>query len=147
MAKNLVIVESPTKAKTIECFLGKEYTVKASEGHVRDLNKNTLSVDIDNNFEPEYEIPDNKKALVAELRKLSKAADTVWLASDEDREGESISWHLYEVLDLKKKDTKRIVFHEITKSAITNAIENPRDINMVLVNAQQARRVLDRLVG
>lgn len=147
MAKNLVIVESPTKAKTIEGFLGKEYTVKASEGHVRDLNKNTLSVDIDNNFEPEYEIPDNKKALVTELRKLSKAADTVWLASDEDREGESISWHLYEVLDLKKKDTKRIVFHEITKSAITNAIENPREINMGLVNAQQARRVLDRLVG
>ena len=147
MAKNLVIVESPTKAKTIEGFLGKEYTVKASQGHVRDLNKNTLSVDIDNNFEPEYEIPDDKKALVAELRKLSKSADTVWLASDEDREGESISWHLYEVLDLKKKDTKRIVFHEITKSAITNAIENPRDINMGLVNAQQARRVLDRLVG
>ena len=147
MAKNLVIVESPTKAKTIEGFLGKEYTVKASQGHVRDLNKNTLSVDIDNNFEPEYEIPDDKKALVAELRKLSKAAETVWLASDEDREGESISWHLYEVLDLKKKDTKRIVFHEITKSAITNAIENPRNINMGLVNAQQARRVLDRLVG
>ena len=147
MAKNLVIVESPTKAKTIEGFLGKEFTVKASQGHVRDLNKNTLSVDIENNFEPEYEIPDDKKALVAELRKLSKAADTVWLASDEDREGESISWHLYEVLDLKKKDTKRIVFHEITKSAITNAIENPRDINMGLVNAQQARRVLDRLVG
>ena len=147
MAKNLVIVESPTKAKTIEGFLGKEYTVKASQGHVRDLNKNTLSVDIDNNFEPEYEIPDDKKALVAELKKLSKAADTVWLASDEDREGESISWHLYEVLDLKKKDTKRIVFHEITKSAISNAIENPRDINMGLVNAQQARRVLDRLVG
>jgi DNA topoisomerase-1 len=103
MAKNLVIVESPTKAKTIEGFLGKEYTVKASQGHVRDLNKNTLSVDIDKNFEPEYEIPDDKKALVAELRKLSKAADTVWLASDEDREGESISWHLYEVLDLKKR--------------------------------------------
>ena len=147
MAKNLVIVESPTKAKTIEGFLGKEFTVKASQGHVRDLNKNTLSVNIEKNFEPEYEIPDDKKALVAELRKLSKAADTVWLASDEDREGESISWHLYEVLDLKKKDTKRIVFHEITKSAISNAIENPRDINMGLVNAQQARRVLDRLVG
>ena len=147
MTKNLVIVESPTKAKTIEGFLGKDYTVKASQGHVRDLNKNTLSVNIDKNFEPEYEIPDEKKALVAELRKLSKDADTVWLASDEDREGESISWHLYEVLDLKKKNTKRIVFHEITKSAITNAIENPRDINMGLVNAQQARRVLDRLVG
>ena len=147
MAKNLVIVESPAKAKTIEGFLGKEYTVKSSYGHVRDLNKNTLSVDIDNDFEPEYEISDDKKALVAELKKLSKASDTVWLASDEDREGESISWHLYEVLDLKNKDTKRIVFHEITKSAILNAIENPRTINMGLVNAQQARRVLDRLVG
>ena len=147
MAKNLVIVESPAKAKTIEGFLGKEYTVKSSYGHVRDLNKNTLSVDIDKDFEPEYEISDDKRNLVAELRKLSKASDTVWLASDEDREGESISWHLYEVLDLKKKDTKRIVFHEITKSAILNAIENPRSINMGLVNAQQARRVLDRLVG
>jgi len=147
MAKNLVIVESPAKAKTIEGFLGKEYTVKSSYGHVRDLNKNTLSVDIENDFEPEYEISDDKKALVAELRKLSKAADTVWLASDEDREGESISWHLYEALDLKKKDTKRIVFHEITKTAILDAIENPRDIDMDLVAAQQARRVLDRLVG
>ena len=147
MAKNLVIVESPGKVKTIEGFLGKEYTVKSSYGHVRDLNKNTLSVDIENDFEPEYEISDDKKALVAELKKLSKASDTVWLASDEDREGESISWHLYEVLDLKKKDTKRIVFHEITKTAILNAIENPRTINMGLVNAQQARRVLDRLVG
>ena len=147
MAKNLVIVESPAKGKTIEGFLGKDYMVKASQGHVRDLNKNVLSVNIDNDFEPEYEIPDDKKALVAELRKLAKSADTVWLASDEDREGESISWHLYEVLDLKKKDTKRIVFHEITKSAILNAIEHPREINMGLVNAQQARRVLDRLVG
>ena len=147
MAKNLVIVESPAKAKTIEGFLGKEYTVKSSYGHVRDLNKNTLSVDIEKDFEPEYEISDDKRALVAELKKLSKAADTVWLASDEDREGESISWHLYEALDLKKKDTKRIVFHEITKTAILNAIENPRDIDMGLVAAQQARRVLDRLVG
>jgi DNA topoisomerase-1 len=147
MAKNLVIVESPAKAKTIEGFLGKEYTVKSSYGHVRDLNKNTLSVDIEKDFEPEYEISDDKKALVAELRKLSKASDTVWLASDEDREGESISWHLYEALDLKKKDTKRIVFHEITKTAILEAIENPRDIDMGLVAAQQARRVLDRLVG
>jgi len=147
MAKNLVIVESPAKAKTIEGFLGKEYTVKSSYGHVRDLNKNTLSVDIENDFEPQYEISDDKKALVAELRKLSKGADTVWLASDEDREGESISWHLYEALDLKKKDTKRIVFHEITKTAILDAIENPRDIDMGLVAAQQARRVLDRLVG
>ena len=147
MAKNLVIVESPAKAKTIEGFLGKEYTVKSSYGHVRDLNKNSLSVDIENDFEPEYEISDDKKALVAELRNRSKASDTVWLASDEDREGESISWHLYEALDLKKKDTKRIVFHEITKTAILNAIENPRDIDMGLVAAQQARRVLDRLVG
>ena len=147
MAKNLVIVESPAKAKTIEGFLGKEYTVKSSYGHVRDLNKNTLSVNIEKDFEPEYEISDDKRTLVAELKKLSKAADTVWLASDEDREGESISWHLYEALDLKKKDTKRIVFHEITKTAILNAIENPRDIDMGLVAAQQARRVLDRLVG
>lgn len=147
MAKNLVIVESPAKAKTIEGFLGKDYTVKSSYGHVRDLNKNTLSVNIEKDFEPEYEISDDKKALVAELKKLSKASDTVWLASDEDREGESISWHLYEALDLKKKDTKRIVFHEITKTAILDAIENPRDIDMGLVAAQQARRVLDRLVG
>ncbi len=147
MAKNLVIVESPTKGKTIAGFLGKEYTVMATQGHVRDLNKNTLSIDIEKNFDPEYEIPDNRKTIVAELKKLAKSADTVWLASDEDREGESISWHLYEVLDLKKKDTRRIVFHEITKTAIQNAIENPRAINMGLVNAQQARRVLDRLVG
>ena len=147
MTKNLVIVESPAKAKTIEGFLGKEYTVKSSYGHVRDLNKNTLSVNIEKDFEPEYEISDDKKSLVAELKKLSSQAQTIWLASDEDREGESISWHLYEALDLKNKDTKRIVFHEITKTAILNAIENPRDIDMDLVAAQQARRVLDRLVG
>lgn len=147
MTKNLVIVESPAKAKTIEGFLGKEYTVKSSYGHVRDLNKNTLSVNIEKDFEPEYEISDDKKALVAELKKLSNQAQTIWLASDEDREGESISWHLYEALDLKNKDTKRIVFHEITKTAILNAIENPRTIDMDLVAAQQARRVLDRLVG
>ena len=147
MTKNLVIVESPAKAKTIEGFLGKDYTVKSSYGHVRDLNKNTLSVNIEKDFEPEYEISDDKKALVTELKKLSNQAQTIWLASDEDREGESISWHLYEALDLKNKDTKRIVFHEITKSAILNAIENPRDIDMDLVAAQQARRVLDRLVG
>ena len=147
MAKNLVIVESPAKAKTIEGFLGKEYTVKSSYGHVRDLNKNTLSVNIEKNFEPEYEISEDKKALVAELKKLAKSAETVWLASDEDREGESISWHLYETLGLKGKNTKRIVFHEITKTAILNAIENPRAIDMDLVAAQQARRVLDRLVG
>ena len=147
MTKNLVIVESPAKAKTIEGFLGKEYTVKSSYGHVRDLNKNTLSVNIEKDFEPEYEINDDKKTLVAELKKLSHQAETVWLASDEDREGESISWHLYEALDLKNKDTKRIVFHEITKTAILNAIEHPRNIDMDLVAAQQARRVLDRLVG
>ena len=147
MTKNLVIVESPAKAKTIEGFLGKEYTVKSSYGHVRDLNKNTLSVNIEKDFEPEYEISDDKRALVAELKKLSTQAQTIWLASDEDREGESISWHLYEALDLKHKDTKRIVFHEITKTAILNAIEHPRDIDMDLVAAQQARRVLDRLVG
>ena len=147
MTKNLVIVESPAKAKTIEGFLGKEFTVKSSYGHVRDLNKNNLSVNIEKDFEPEYEISDDKKALVAELKKLANQAQTIWLASDEDREGESISWHLYEALDLKKKDTKRIVFHEITKSAILNAIENPRSIDMDLVAAQQARRVLDRLVG
>ena len=147
MAKNLVIVESPAKAKTIEGFLGKEYTVKSSYGHVRDLNKNTLSVNIEKNFEPEYEISEDKKALVAELKKLAKSAETVWLASDEDREGESISSHLYEPLGLKGKNTKRIVFHEITKTAILNAIENPRTIDMDLVAAQQARRVLDRLVG
>ena len=147
MTKNLVIVESPAKAKTIEGFLGKEYTVKSSYGHVRDLNKNNLSVDIEKDFEPEYEISEDKKTLVAELKKLASQAQTIWLASDEDREGESISWHLYEALDLKKKDTKRIVFHEITKTAILNAIEHPRDIDMDLVAAQQARRVLDRLVG
>ncbi len=147
MSKNLVIVESPAKAKTIEGFLGKDYTVKSSYGHVRDLSKNTLSVNIDNGFEPEYEISDDKKALVAELKKLSKSADVIWLASDEDREGESISWHLFEALDLKDKVTKRIVFHEITKTAILNAIDNPRAIDMDLVAAQQARRVLDRLVG
>ena len=147
MTKNLVIVESPAKAKTIEGFLGKEYTVKSSYGHVRDLNKNNLSVNIEKDFEPEYEISDDKKALVAELKKLAGQAQTIWLASDEDREGESISWHLYEALDLKKKDTKRIVFHEITKTAILNAIEHPRGIDMDLVAAQQARRVLDRLVG
>ena len=147
MTKNLVIVESPAKAKTIEGFLGKEYTVKSSYGHVRDLNKNTLGVNVDNDFQPEYEISEDKKALVAELKKLANNADTIWLASDEDREGESISWHLYEALNLKNKDTKRIVFHEITKTAILNAIQTPRTIDMDLVAAQQARRVLDRLVG
>jgi len=147
MAKNLVIVESPAKAKTIEKFLGKDFTVKSSFGHIRDLPGKNISVDIENGFEPDYIIPDDKKKIVAELRKLSKTAETVWLASDEDREGEAISWHLLEALKLKEEKTKRIVFHEITKSAITKAVENPRKINKDLVDAQQARRVLDRLVG
>ena len=147
MTKNLVIVESPAKAKTIEGFLGKEFTVKSSFGHVRDLPKSTIGVNIEKDFDPEYEIPADKKAVVADLRKFSKAAETVWLATDEDREGEAISWHLAESLKLKPENYKRIVFHEITKKAILNAIENPRGINQNLVYAQQARRVLDRLVG
>ncbi len=147
MSKNLVIVESPAKAKTIEGFLGKDYTVKSSFGHIRDLVKKGFGVDIENNFTPTYEVQPDKERIIAELKKLSKSADMVWLASDEDREGEAISWHLYETLGLNKKNTKRIVFHEITKSAILKAIENPREIDINLVNAQQARRVLDRLVG
>ena len=147
MQENLVIVESPAKAKSIEKFLGKEYTVKSSFGHIRDLSKKELGIDISNNFEPHYEIPADKKKVVGELDKLAKSAKTVWLASDEDREGEAIAWHLAQVLGLDPKTTKRIVFHEITKNAILHAVENPRSINMDLVNAQQARRVLDRLVG
>ena len=147
MAKNLVIVESPAKAKTIEKFLGKDFTVKSSFGHIRDLPGKNISVDIENNFEPDYVIPDDKKKVVSELKKLAKDAEMVWLASDEDREGEAISWHLLEALQLNEAKTKRIVFHEITKSAITKAVENPRKINKDLVDAQQARRVLDRLVG
>ena len=147
MSKNLVIVESPAKAKTIEGFLGKDYTVKSSFGHIRDLPGKNLSIDIENDFEPEYVISDDKKKVVAELKKLAKKAETVWLATDEDREGEAISWHLLEALKLKEKETKRIVFHEITKDAINKAISNPRTVNKNLVDAQQARRVLDRLVG
>jgi len=147
MTKNLVIVESPAKAKTIEGFLGKDFTVKSSFGHIRDLVKKGFGVDIENNFTPTYEVQPDKEKVIAELKKLSKGADMVWLASDEDREGEAISWHLYETLNLNKSKTKRIVFHEITKPAIIKAIENPREININLVNAQQARRVLDRLVG
>lgn len=147
MAKNLVIVESPAKAKTIEGFLGKDFLVKSSYGHVRDLVKEGMGVDIDKNFAPKYEVSPDKEKVIAELQKEAKKADTVWLASDEDREGEAISWHLFETLKLDKKNTKRIVFHEITKPAILNAIENPRDIDLNLVNAQQARRILDRLVG
>ncbi|MCX7744592.1 MAG: type I DNA topoisomerase [Flavobacteriales bacterium] len=147
MAKNLVIVESPAKAKTIESYLGKDYLVMSSYGHVRDLSEKGLSVDIENNFTPIYIIPEDKKKIISELKKLSKQAETVWLASDEDREGEAISWHLTQALELDEKKTKRIVFNEITKSAILKAIENPRKIDYNLVNAQQARRVLDRLVG
>ena len=145
--KNLVIVESPAKAKTIEGFLGKEFTVKSSFGHVRGLPNKKLSVDVENNYKPVYEILEGKDSLVKELKKLSKQAEMVWLASDEDREGEAIAWHLFEALKLDKAKTKRIVFHEITKSAIQNAVENPRPINKELVDAQQARRILDRLVG
>ncbi len=147
MGKNLVIVESPAKAKTIEGFLGKDFTVKSSFGHVRDLVKKGYGVDIKKNFRPTYEVPADKERVINELRKLSKSADIVWLASDEDREGEAISWHLFETLGLEKKKTRRIVFHEITKPAIEQAIAHPRDIDINLVNAQQARRVLDRLVG
>ena len=147
MLKNLVIVESPAKAKTIEKFLGKDFKVMSSYGHIRDLRKKDISIDLDNDFTPVYEIPSDKKDLVKELKKAASQAETVWLASDEDREGEAISWHLFEVLGLKKENTKRIVFHEITKDAILHAIENPRDIDINLVDAQQARRVLDRLVG
>lgn len=147
MAKNLLIVESPAKAKTIEGYLGKDFLVKSSFGHIRDLKKDDSAIEIDNNFKQHYEIPADKKSLVSELKKLAKEAETVWLASDEDREGEAISWHLYESLGLKENNTKRIVFHEITKSAILNAIQNPRKIDYNLVYAQQARRVLDRLVG
>jgi DNA topoisomerase-1 len=147
MAKNLLIVESPAKAKTIEGYLGKDFTVKSSYGHIRDLIKSEDAIDIANNFEQKYEVPADKKQVVSDLKKLAKEADMVWLASDEDREGEAISWHLFETLGLKDATTKRIVFHEITKPAIMAAIDNPRKIDYNLVNAQQARRVLDRLVG
>ena len=147
MIENLVIVESPAKAKTIEKFLGNGYTVKSSFGHIRDLEKKDLGVDIEHNFQPKYEISSDKKTIVKELKTLAKEAKTVWLASDEDREGEAIAWHLFEVLKLKPENTKRIVFHEITKDAILHAIQNPRNIDKNLVDAQQARRVLDRLVG
>ena len=150
MLKNLVIVESPAKAKTIGKFLGPDFLVKSSYGHIRDLAKKNFSIDVDDKgdgFEPVYEIPDDKKALVAELKKYAAEAQTVWLASDEDREGEAIAWHLYKVLGLKPENTRRIVFHEITKDAILHAVQNPRDIDLNLVDAQQARRVLDRIVG
>jgi DNA topoisomerase-1 len=147
MAKNLVIVESPAKAKTIEKFLGKDFKVESSFGHIADLPSKELGVDVDNDFEPKYIVDKDKKALVKKLKDLAKKAEVIWLASDEDREGEAISWHLAEELGLDKKKTKRIVFNSVTKAAIQKAIENPREINYNLVNAQQARRVLDRLVG
>ena len=147
MAKNLLIVESPAKAKTIEAILGKDFEVKSCFGHIRDLEKNDMGIDVNNSFTPKYIVPAEKERVVKELKALAKKADEVWLASDEDREGESISWHLAEVLNLDPKTTKRIVFHEITKPAIQKAVQNPRLINMDLVDAQQARRVVDRLVG
>ena len=147
MAKNLVIVESPAKAKTIEKFLGKDFKVESSFGHIADLPSKELGVDVDGDFKPKYRISSDKKAVVKKLKELAKKAELVWLASDEDREGEAIAWHLAETLKLDKEKTRRIVFHEITKSAIQRAIENPRGIDYNLVDAQQARRVLDRIVG
>ncbi len=147
MGENLVIVESPAKAKTIEKFLGDGFTVKSSFGHIRDLSKKNLGIDIENGFEPNYEVSEDKTKVVSELKSLAKKAETIWLASDEDREGEAIAWHLQQTLKLKEENTKRIVFHEITKEAILNAIKNPRGVDNNLVMAQQARRVLDRLVG
>jgi len=147
MQKNLVIVESPAKAKTIEKFLGKDYSVMSSYGHIRDLKANEFSIDVEHGFKPEYVIPEDKMKVVTELKSAAKKSEQIWLASDEDREGEAISWHLSEVLNLDKKNSKRIVFHEITKDAILHAIETPREINEDLVNAQQARRILDRIVG
>ena len=147
MIENLVIVESPAKAKTIEKFLGKDFRVVSSFGHIRDLSKKNLGIDIENNFAPDYEVPKEKAKVVSELRKAAADSKNIWIASDEDREGEAIAWHLASVLKLDLLTTKRIVFHEITKEAISNAIETPRQVDMNLVNSQQARRILDRLVG
>ena len=148
MAKNLVIVESPAKKKIIQGYLGKEFIVESSIGHIRDLpSKGGMSIDIDNGFHPNYVISEDKKKVVSQLRSAVKKVDTVWLATDEDREGEAIAWHLTEALKLNSNNTKRIVFHEITKKAILKAVDNPRTLDQNLVNAQQARRVLDRLVG
>ena len=147
MSKNLVIVESPAKAKTIEKFLGKDYKVESSFGHISDLPSKELGVDVEGDFMPKYQVSTDKKDVVKKLKDLAKKADIVWLASDEDREGEAIAWHLAENLKLDKEKTRRIVFHEITKTAIQKAIENPRSIDYNLVDAQQARRVLDRIVG
>src|SRR6516225_7797827 len=147
MAKNLLIVESPAKAKTIENILGGEFEVKSCYGHIRDLEKEDMGIDIENNYKPRYIVPAEKKKVVKELKSLAKKSDEVWLATDEDREGEAISWHLCEVLGLDPKTTKRIVFHEITKPAIRSAVSRPRTVDMHLVDAQQARRILDRIVG
>src|SRR6188472_279602 len=147
MAKNLLIVESPAKAKTIEKILGSDFQVKSCFGHIRDLQKAGMGIDMDKNYEPTYIISPDKEKVVKDLKGLAKKSDEVWLATDEDREGEAISWHLCEVLGLDPRKTKRIVFHEITKPAIQRAVQNPRTINMNLVNAQQARRILDRIVG
>src|SRR6516225_8094758 len=147
MAKNLLIVESPAKAKTIEKYLGEDFEVKSSYGHIRDLEKDEMGIDIKDNYAPRYIIPEDKQKVVKELRSFAKKSDEVWLATDEDREGEAISWHLCEVLGLDPEKTKRIVFHEITKPAIQSAVNRPRTVDMNLVNAQQARRILDRIVG
>src|SRR3954468_14430249 len=147
MPKNLLIVESPAKAKTIEKILGSDFEVKSCYGHIRDLEKDDMGIDINNNYKPRYIVPEEKQRVVKELKQLARKSDEVWLATDEDREGEAISWHLCEVLGLDPKTTKRIVFHEITKSAIKSAVDNPRTLDMNMVNAQQARRILDRIVG
>src|SRR5882724_3014406 len=147
MAKNLLIVESPAKAKTIESILGADFEVKSCYGHIRDLEKEEMGIDIKNNYQPRYIVPEEKQKVVKELKSLAKKSTEIWLATDEDREGEAISWHLCEVLGLDPKSTKRIVFHEITKTAIKAAVQNPRTVDMNLVNAQQARRILDRIVG
>src|ERR1700712_1680611 len=147
MAKNLLIVESPAKAKTIEKILGEDFEVKSCYGHIRDLEKGDMGIDIKNNYKPRYIIPEDKEKVVKELKQFAKKSSEVWLATDEDREGEAISWHLCEVLGLDPETTKRIVFHEITKPAIQSAVLRPRTVDMNLVNAQQARRILDRIVG
>ena len=147
MAKNLLIVESPAKAKTIEKILGSDFEVRSCYGHIRDLEKDNMGIDMKNGYQPTYVISEDKQKVVKELRALAKKSQDVWLATDEDREGEAISWHLCEVLDLDPITTKRIVFHEITKPAIQKAVQKPRTVNMDLVNAQQARRILDRIVG
>src|SRR5438270_391207 len=147
MPKNLLIVESPAKAKTIEKILGSDFEVKSCYGHIRDLEKDDMGIDVKNNYKPRYIVPEEKQKVVKELKQLAKKSDEVWLATDEDREGEAISWHLCEVLGLDPLSTKRIVFHEITKPAIQKAVQQPRTVNMDLVNAQQARRILDRIVG